>query len=97
MAIIVCGQNEIMPDTCPACGEWLHREHRGGFPTAGMTVCSEDCAADMHDRRGRVDVSQHLSIRDLLCECDICAAHGHPTAGERDEYERWRMAEELAT
>lgn len=93
MTLIACGQNEIMPAECPSCGGWLHRERPGGYPTAGMTVCSEDCAADQHERRARVDVSQHLSIRDLLCECDICAAHGHPTADERNEYQRWRTEE----
>lgn len=84
---IICGQNEILGDGCAFCDGWLHAEVRGGFPGAnGWRYCSEDCVADQQEHLERQHVDAHVDTRDLLCECEICAARGLPTQAMRDEY-----------
>ena len=86
--IIACGQSAIFGDTCMACGGWLHRVTRGGFPGLnGWKFCDEDCIAD--DQKAQIGrhVDQHVGTRDLLCDCvEICAPLGLPTQEMRDEY-----------
>lgn len=90
MAIIACGQNEIMPDTCVECGGWLHAERRNGFSGPTGRVCSEDCAADATEQAALQDQRQHVRMRDLMCTCEVCAVAGHPTQAEQDEYRAYQ-------
>lgn len=88
--VILCGQNEVMPDTCQSCGGWLHVERRGGFDGC----CSEDCLADLQELVQENAIEVHLRLRDMLCHCaEVCAPRGLPTQDEKDEkaaYERER-------
>lgn len=87
MAILACGQAEIMPDTCVECGFWLHTEQRGGYPAQTGRVCSEDCAASQSERGREARIANHLHVRDLLCACeDVCAPRGLPSEADRAEY-----------
>jgi hypothetical protein len=56
MSIIICTQDDILPDECPECGGWLHTEIPGGV--AGpfeWRFCSEDCAASCQDHANTID------------------------------------------
>jgi len=87
MSALMCGQNEVLPDGCPECGGWLHRERRGGYPSdrGGFPHCSEDCITDHQDRAIRV----HIEMRDMLCDCPICVAAGLPSEADRAEWSNY--------
>lgn len=86
MSVIICGQADVLADECPECGGWLHRAQRGGFPGQGMAYCAEDCVAAAQERTRRRAVEAHLYVRDLLCNCEVCAPRGLPTAEQRVEW-----------
>lgn len=87
MTIITCTQNDILPDECPECGGWLHDERRGGVPGPfEWWFCSEDCAASCQDHATAGDRVAHLHVRDLMCDCEVCTAAGHPTDAEKAEW-----------
>lgn len=87
MAIIVCGQNEILGDECITCGGWRDRVQRGGFEGPhGWRFCSIECIDDQVEHEARIETERHLAIRDLLCTCEVCTEAGLPTQAMRDEY-----------
>jgi ferredoxin len=90
MTIIVCTQEHIAPDECVECGFWLHHERRGGYPGPAGQYCSEDCAAGAQERIERDQRWNHVQIRDLMCDCPVCTAAGHPTAAEVAEYHAYQ-------
>lgn len=90
--IIVCGQFDVLGDTCPGCGGYVHRVRRGGFPGPMGRHCDEDCAADADEWLARQRAAEHVRMRDLMCECDTCTAAGHPTVGERAEWAEYLAA-----
>jgi hypothetical protein len=86
MTIFLCGQNDIAPDTCSECDGWL-----GAHPVVidGMRYCSDDCVAYHSTWQSSAARDSHLQLRDLNCECEICAAAGRPTQAERDEWAQY--------
>lgn len=93
MSIIVCGQDEILRDECPACGGWLDRVQCGGFPGPhGWRFCDPECIDNQLDREERIETGRHIAIRDLLCECEICRERGLPTEAMREEYTAYRAS-----
>jgi hypothetical protein len=98
MSAIACTQQDVMPDTCPACGGWLHRIQHGGFPGPhGWGFCEPACVDDQVEYEARAEVDRHLYARDLLCGldngCQVCARRGLPTQAMRDEYAAYRAVE----
>lgn len=92
MRFIACTQDHIAPDECIECGGWLHHERRGGFPGPCGSYCSEDCAVSAQEHGERLDRAAHLHQRDLLCDCPVCTAAGHPTADELAEWTAYQQA-----
>lgn len=94
MTVIVCGRGDILADTCPRCGGWLHAVRRGGFPGPhGWQYCDEDCAAEQAERDLQQQVEIHLNVRDLLCGCaEVCAPLGLPTQEMRNEYATYQAS-----
>lgn len=91
MSVIVCGQNEAIPDECPSCGGWLHRIQHGGFPGPhGWGFCEPGCVDAQVEYEARQEVDRHLNTRDLLCGCPVCARRGLPTEAMRAEYTAYR-------
>jgi hypothetical protein len=94
MSIIACGQSDVIPDECPTCGGWLHRVQRGGFDGPhGWKYCEPDCIDDQLEAESRSKAVTHLHARDLLCDCEVCAAAGYPTDAMRAEYDAYRAAD----
>lgn len=86
-----CGQAEVMPDDCPFCGGWLHRVQQAGFEGPhGWRFCEPDCITEQIEYEARRAEADHLNVRDLLCECEVCRRHGLPTAAMRAEYAAYR-------
>lgn len=90
MTIIACTQDHIAPDECCNCGGWLHVVQRGGFPGPFGKYCTEECAVDAQRHGEEADRRGHLNQRDLLCDCPICTAAGHPTRAELDDYRAYQ-------
>ena len=88
--IIVCTQNDILRDECAECGGWLHVERRNGFPGPAGKYCSEECAANAQERIETDQRANHVEIRDLLCDCEVCIAAGHPTEAEIAEWHAYQ-------
>lgn len=83
MSVIVCGQNDVIPDECPKCGGWLHSVQRGGFTGPhGWRYCTSDCIDEQVEYEARQEINRHLYVRDLLCDCEVCMAAGYPTAAD---------------
>lgn len=58
MTIMVCGQNEVLPGSCPECGGWLHREQKNGFEGPyGVRYCCTECIDDYVEHSSRLDAS----------------------------------------
>ncbi len=94
--IIVCGQAAVLgdTDTC-VCGFWLHSVIPGGLPGPnGWRYCSPECADAQLEREAVDCATDHLGVRDLLCDCaEVCAPRGLPDAAMRAEYAAYRDAE----
>jgi hypothetical protein len=87
MSVIVCGQDDVIPDECPTCGGWLHRvQRRGLVGPHGWRFCSLDCIDDQVESEAEQSERQHLDVRDLLCACEVCTERGLPTEAMRAEY-----------
>lgn len=92
MTIIACTQEYIAPNECIECGGWLHSQRRRGYPGPAGRYCTEDCAANAQERIERDQRHNHLEIRDLMCDCEVCVAAGHPTEAELAEYQAYQEA-----
>lgn len=97
MTIIVCTQETICPDECIYCGNWLHDPTPGGVPGPSGRYCTEDCAAAHQNDLVLYARLNHLEIRDLLCDCEICTTNGRPTAAELDEWRAYQASRQEAT
>ena len=92
MTIVACTQDHIAPDECIECGGWLHAEQRGGVAGPCGRYCCEDCAASAAEYAVLLARQTHLHHRDLLCDCPVCHANGHPTEVEYAEYRAYAEA-----
>jgi NADH pyrophosphatase NudC (nudix superfamily) len=84
MTIFLCGQDEIIgKNHCVECDGWL-----GAHPIEnnGFRFCDEDCIASYQANASAMSRESHVHMRDLMCECKICTAAGHPTEAERAEW-----------
>lgn len=70
---------------CWNCGDRLLRR---GFLGEGK-FCDEQCAAEHAELHRRLEIQRHLNLRDMLCDCKICAAFGFPTAEDRAEWDAY--------
>jgi hypothetical protein len=91
--MIACTQDHILPDECPECGGWLHTTTRGGFPGPVGDYCTEDCVASAQTWIGQQARDTHLYVRDLICDCEVCTAAGHPTPAELAEWADYHHGE----
>lgn len=93
MAIIACGQDEILGDECVFCGGWLDRVTPGGLVGPhGWLFCDLDCINGQVEYEALLDTQRHLKVRDLLCECQMCQEVGLPTQAMRDEHAAYGAA-----
>lgn len=83
--VFLCGRNDIGGGRCCVWCESLLQKGRG-IEARGGLFCGEECAAQHHDWLEQMHRADHLRVRDMLCDCDTCAAAGHPTVAERAEW-----------
>jgi len=87
MTVFLCGQDEIMLNTC-TCEANYNRFIPGGVVGPhGWRYCAQECIDDQLNWEAHKHTDDHHGTRDLLCNCaEFCAPAGLPTAAMLKEY-----------